>query len=277
MKLLRKLLRYFCSNFHVRGRFRLANSVGKLLAPSNHFETINVYGTYIPIDHSIAMYRYVYYGVYEEYFINFLKRILKSGDIVIEPGVNIGYVTAILSSLVGSSGKIFAIEPSRICFEKIQTYLINPNIKLLNKALSDKTGESAFIDKGIVISHGYSTLSEFTKKESGDSEYLIPITSVDDLMLEHMIDHIRLLKLDIEGAELLALKGSSNALSNKKIDYVLVETTFNNENHKTNKLIEHEFFKNGYKPYLMLRNQIKLVDLDSILNSRHDIIWTHLK
>jgi FkbM family methyltransferase len=273
--MIRKLMRFFICNTSIKGRHRLANRVGHILAPKN-IEEINIDGIYLPIDHSIEMYRYVYYGVYEEFFVRLLKRIIRPGDLVIEPGVNIGYITAILSKLVGVNGKIIALEPSKICFKKISNYLSKSNIKLLNKALHDKTGVAYFTDKTKVITHGYSTLSEFTSIEDGDAEYLIPTTTVDDLMIEFSLKHIRLLKLDIEEAELMAINGSSLALSQKRIDFILVETTFQEVYNKINSEIFEKLEGYGYKPYLMGRNELNSVNLRTLNNTRHDIIWSHL-
>jgi FkbM family methyltransferase len=273
--MIRKFMRFFISNTSIKGRHRLANKVGNILAPKET-EEIDINGISLPLDHSIEMYRYIYYGVYEEFFVRFLKRIIRPGDSIIEPGVNIGYITAILSGLIGDNGKIIALEPSKICFEKISKYLLKPNIILLNMALSDKEGEASFTDKEIVISHGYSTLSKFTSKEEGDNKYIIPTTSVDNLAKEFSLDHIRLLKLDIEGAELMAINGSNLALAEKRIDYVLVETTFDEVNHKNNIEISGILESFGYKPFLMARNELIAVNLKSMQNTRHDIIWTHL-
>lgn len=276
MKFLRKALRYFCTTFPVRGRYRLADKLGKVIAPSE-VEYIDVSGTSMPIDHSVAMYRYIYYGLYEEHFVNFLKREIRKGDIVIEPGVNVGFITAVLSGLVGNNGRIIALEPSKICYNKIKNYLVKPNITLLNKALAEKDGQANFTDKDIVISHGYSTLSEFTEKEDNDNEYAIDTTSIDSLFASYSLATIRLVKLDIEGAELKALQGASNALSKRAIDFILVETTFDEKYDSVNREIGELLKGYGYSPFLMESNSLVKVDYFSLKNTRHDIIWTYLK
>jgi len=276
MKILRILLRAFTTSFHVRGRHRLANKLGNILAP-NAEEQIDIDGIKLPIDHNIAMYRYIYYGVYEEEFVSLLRRIIKQGDVVIEPGANVGYITAILSSLVGENGKVFSLEPSNICYKKIVSYLTKPNIILMNYAIADIDGELNFIDKEIVISQGYSAFSEFAGKRETDNEYLIPTITVDTLIAKNNLKQIKLLKLDVEGAELMALKGASKALSNKQIDYILVETAFIDVYKSLNQEVHVILTKSGYDCYLMTTNGLKKFDFTKEEGSRHDVIWTCLK
>ena len=233
-------------------------------------------GMHIPIDHSLAMYRYIYYGLYEEEFIRFLKRVVRTGDVIIEPGMNIGYITSVLSGLVGDKGKVIALEPSRICFSKVQGYLSAPNIILLHKALIDEDKNVSFTDKSIVIELGYSAVSELTITDPKDNVYEIPGISVDTLMESYQVKNIRFLKLDIEGSEHIALKGAENALSRKAIDYILVESLFDEENKEINELISEQLSRHGYKPYLMKRNRIQPIQLSDLYGKRLDLIWSHL-
>ncbi len=273
MRIFRTSLRAFCAAFPIRGRHRLANSVGKILSPANE-EIINIGGIQFPVDHHVEMYRYIYYGIYEEYFVNLLKRIVKQGDIIIEPGANVGYITSLLSELVGKNGKVYSMEPSKICFKKIATYLNKDNIQLMNVAIADIDGKLNFVDKDIVIEHGYSTFSKFSGKKENDSEYEIPTITVDTLMVQNKIQRARLLKLDVEGAELMALNGAKKTLKEKRIDYILVETVFRDDCKKLNEEIYEVLVSNGYTPYLMKKNTLSTFDYKKENHSRHDVIWT---
>lgn len=273
MRIFRKTLRSFCTVFPIRGRHRLANSVGKMLSPAKD-EIINIGGVQFPVDHHVEMYRYIYYGVYEEYFVNFLRRTIRPGDCVIEPGANVGYITSLLSGLVGKNGKVYSLEPSRICFKKIATYLNKDNIKLMNVAIADIDGKLNFVDKEVVIAHGYSAFSTFSGKGGSDTEYEIETITVDTLMSVNKMDQVRLLKLDVEGAELMALKGAKKALAEKKIDYILVETLFREDCKQINDEIYELLTKEGYRCYIMKRNTLVSFDFSKENNSRHDVIWT---
>lgn len=271
--MIRILLRWFCTTFPIRGRHRLANVLGKQLAPQLE-ETLDIGGIAFPVDHSIEMYRYVYYGVYEEFFVNFLRRIIKPGDMVIEPGANVGYISAILSSLVGEHGKVYSVEPSRICYAKLEKYLTKQNITLLNKAIADVDGELDFIDTDRVVTRGYSALAAFMDKSDSGSKYSIPAITVDTMANQFGIPRIKLLKLDVEGSELIALRGGMKMLSNKSIDYILVETSFEDATKNGNLAAFQLLSGYGYSCFTMTRNELKPLDFFAETNSRHDVIWT---
>ena len=52
------------------------------------------------------------YGEYSESELSLLRQFIRSGDTVIDVGANIGDLTVPLSQMVGSAGRIYAIEAS---------------------------------------------------------------------------------------------------------------------------------------------------------------------
>lgn len=247
-----------------------------MLAP-NEVEVIKLNDVSFPIDHKLEFYRYMYYGVYEERFVKHLKKVVRKGDIVIEPGVNVGYVTAVLQGLVGDTGKIYGLEPSITCFNKITKYLKSSNIELMNMALSNQDGQAYFVDTPRVISKGYSFLSSVGVKSEIDNEYLIDTITVDTLCKMNAIQSVRYLKLDVEGAELMSLQGAVGMLEKKKIDYILIETTFSEENTGMNTEMQTLLRGYGYKPYFLANDKLQAADLSHLFNMCQDIIWTHLQ
>ena len=51
---------------------------------------------------------------------------VKNGDVVLEIGANIGYVSMFLAKYVGENGKVYALEPAPRNYE-----ILKKNIKLL--------------------------------------------------------------------------------------------------------------------------------------------------
>lgn len=132
---------------------------------------------------------------------------IKKGDTVIDTGTNVGYISALQSNLVGDKGRVFSIEPSRQCFNLIKNYLIASNITLLNSALYNENVTKKFVDKANVVSSGYSALNEYKDQLEGDDSYDIKTITLKTLYDHYSPSKIKFLKLDIEGAELAALKG----------------------------------------------------------------------
>ena len=51
-------------------------------------------------------------GIYEKYTTEYFKKIVKSGQVVVDVGAMIGYYTLIAAEIVGENGKVFAFEPA---------------------------------------------------------------------------------------------------------------------------------------------------------------------
>ena len=73
--------------------------------------------------------------------ITLITSIVKPGFNILDIGANIGFYTQIFSNLVGPNGTVHAFEPEATNFNYLQQNLrTNKNVKLINKAVSDKTG-----------------------------------------------------------------------------------------------------------------------------------------
>ncbi len=57
-------------------------------------------------------------------------------------------------------------------------------------------------------------------------EITVDVTTIDDFASQHAIDHIDILKMDIQGGELLALKGAPHLLASRAIDLIFLEVAF---------------------------------------------------
>lgn len=54
----------------------------------------------------------------------------------------------------------------------------------------------------------------------------VPVTTLDDYCRRHAIERIDVLKMDIQGAELAALRGAETLLRDRRIDAIFTETFF---------------------------------------------------
>jgi len=158
--------------------------------------------------------------IHEKATTELFKKIVKKGDTVVDLGANIGYFTLLASSLVGPKGKVFAFEPE----PKNYNYLIK-NIKLNNykqttafqKAISDKNG----MTKLFICSYdtGHHTIKQSNGIEAykhgrvlGKEEFIDIETVTLDEFFKNNEKSIDVIKMDVEGAEFLALKGMDRVL-----------------------------------------------------------------
>ena len=170
------------------------------------------FGTRHKIQFPDKIQRYIFYfGVWEPAITAFIRGILAPGDKFVDIGANIGYYTCLAARLVGPSGAVYAIEASSSTYE-----LLLENLNL-NELENVRTYNNAIFDKE-------ETLRLFKNKESniGRTNILkeLPggsVEEVDALPLHQLIDletlfKVRLVKIDVEGAEWFVMKGISSHL-----------------------------------------------------------------
>lgn len=126
---------------------------------------------------------------------------IKKGSTIIDIGAGIGEFSILASELVGSDGKVIAIEPSPEDFDTLLKNLKEnecTNVIPINKALSDKPGVLELEFKG--------------KKFSCDSDSLINIIENSGVDLRT----IEFIKMDIEGGEKFVIPSSIDIIKNIK-------------------------------------------------------------
>ena len=171
----------------------------------------------------------------------FFSDYLKEGDAVIDIGSNIGTVTLQSSVKVGSSGKVYSIEPN----PKIFDFLLDnirfnnkDNIKTFNTALGDSDGEIYFSDK---ISDVVNTIIQ------NGSGIKVKITTLDKLFPKD--DVIDLLKIDVQGYDKFVFLGSKNILKKTKcVHFPVIREHYQNFGYDYKEIFE--FLKNsGFELY----------------------------
>jgi FkbM family methyltransferase len=142
---------------------------------------------------------------YEQEFRR-LDQWVRQGDIVLDVGANVGNYTARLSELVGPSGRVYAFEPVPDTFALLSANMARyplRNISLFNAAVSDQAGicgMSLPTAEGGLENPYMAHLAE----RSEAAEFSVFCLAVDALALP---GPVTLVKVDVEGHELEALKG----------------------------------------------------------------------
>ncbi|MBF0193639.1 MAG: FkbM family methyltransferase [Magnetococcales bacterium] len=143
-------------------------------------------------------------GVYEPFETALFKKWIKPGDTVIDIGANIGYYTLLFAKLVGPQGKVYAFEPDPTNMDLLRKNVeVNgyKNVVIEQKALSEKSGTiQLYLNEG--------NKSDHRIFDSGDGRKAINIetVSLDEYFSDKQVD-IDLIKIDIQGAEIIALQG----------------------------------------------------------------------
>lgn len=151
------------------------------------------------------------FGVYENYETEIFRQFCKPGATVVDIGANVGLYTAIAASCVGKTGKVIAIEPHPESFQYLRK-TIEANglsqVNAFNAALGDRRQVvSLFLtDENKADSRIYDATG---KRRQIDTQ----MSNLDHLLEESGIDAVQLIKMDIQGAEGLALRGMLGTLA----------------------------------------------------------------
>jgi FkbM family methyltransferase len=143
---------------------------------------------------------------YEPGTFGFLREWCRPGDAVLDLGAHIGLFTVLMSRLVGSAGRVFSFEPTPytcgVLRETIRINLCESNVEVVQKAVSKGSGRATFFDTGDVVSNANSLV----RTQRCEGEISVETVSIDDSVPRGLA--VRLMKIDVEGAELDVLRGA---------------------------------------------------------------------
>lgn len=157
----------------------------------------------------VAMSGYLVLGSYEPETIKHFKDSLKEGATAVDIGTNIGYYTIIAGKKIGPRGKVFAYEPNRDSFNLLkQNIEINNfcNVTPVNIALSDSLGKRVLYFGDNKCTHSFAD-----NRKTGKNE-IVATDTLDNSLKKYGSPKIDVLKMDIEGAEILALEGMAETI-----------------------------------------------------------------
>lgn len=197
----------------------------------NKYVTINLDGYKIHLTQSnlaITLFGDRSYGVEDE---SFLSKILRKDSTYVDVGANIGTLVLKGAMLVGKDGHVIAIEAHPRTFKILESNLkLNNcnNIELINSAVGNKKGTVYFSD----------IKADDTNKILTESEKGIKVQiETLDVLLNH-INHIDLLKIDVEGFEKQVFEGGKATLNKSKlIFFESYEKNYSNYDYHTGDII----------------------------------------
>jgi FkbM family methyltransferase len=157
---------------------------------------------------------------YEPAVSRILGTLIQSANAYADVGGNVGFFS-VLPALMNPHCKIFYFEMDRTIRPLlIRNMALNElkadRITIVNAAVGDRDGEIEYLP------HPYSFLAKFGNENIDvyDLKYHAPQIDLDSYFLKAGVDP-DLLKIDIDGAEMSALRGMSRLLTGKKPDLLL--------------------------------------------------------
>lgn len=153
------------------------------------------------------------------------KRLLRDGMTCIDVGAHVGYFTLLAARLVGSAGQVYAFEAEPSTYDVlVRNVQLNQyrNILPLNQAIGDRSGRAE-----LFLSNRSGTgVSRWNRLYSGGElgpSILVTTTTLDEFLAKEGEPRVDLVKMDIDGGEVLALRGMMNLLSRAWAPKLIIE------------------------------------------------------
>lgn len=152
---------------------------------------------------------------------------IREGMVVCDIGAHIGLLTLAAAKRVGPSGRVFAFEPAPDIVRTLRNHVrfngYERTVDVVNAVVGDVTGTTPFYVYGdsMSASLGRDNLDVLSPQRLTDPqlkavEVTMPSTTLDDFARKRTVEP-DLLKIDVEGAELLVLRGARELLTKKAV------------------------------------------------------------
>lgn len=161
-----------------------------------------------------------YFGEQFEWeVVSFCRAFLRPGDLVVDGGANVGMFTYMAWQKVRPTGRVHSFEPlplaAQVLKHNIELNSLQDGVLLYSAAVSDLDGKASMTDDLDVSNHlRFSSGSTASRSE----------TEVDTVRIDSVIREApTLIKLDVEGAELIALMGCAGLICSTPRPVLIVE------------------------------------------------------
>jgi FkbM family methyltransferase len=224
----------------------------------------------------------LHFGVWEPNTSAVIERILSLGDVCVDIGANVGYDTLLASKLVGSQGTVIAIEASPSIFNLLSRNVRENggtgNIRLVQKAVSNAPGVLNLYS-GPPGNRGQTTT---IAGRDFQFETTVEAAALDQILTAEERSRLRLIKMDIEGAETPVMARLLDTLDlYPNLLYLIVEVSFSEQScdifHRmraagfSTYLIENSYNRDWY---IKGRHQLTpLLSVDDLPRAQSDILF----
>lgn len=196
--------------------------VGPYLSGHNHaFTARTVYGGRVSGDQRTVMPRCIYYfGLWEPALTRWIHDTLAPGDGFVDVGANIGYFSVVAGEKIGPEGSVVAIDPSHSVVSKLRANIaLNrlTNVRVVRAAASAAEQRVAFYQAP------WNDAESSTAPLSGlEKAADVPAMPLAELLTPAELRSCRVIKIDVEGAEVDVVAGLMPALDRLRPDAEIV-------------------------------------------------------
>ena len=188
--------------------------------------------------------RIFFEGYYEQALIGWLKASLTPTDVFWDVGANVGAVTLVASRLCA---QVVAFEPDPRTLSLLADNVRHNNrhnIEIVPAALGETPG-AAILHQASHLNTGMSSL--LTDRSSAVGQASVAVVQADQLVRNRPEVTPSVIKIDVEGAEHLVLRGARRLLATGSVRAVIFEDRRSPENQPTNQTAVECLRDAGYR------------------------------
>jgi FkbM family methyltransferase len=214
-----------------RGRYRVMNALSRIVnvpAFAARFPR-GAPGLIFECDLRNSLAREVYFtGQYEPQETALIETLIKPGQTFVDVGAHWGYYSLIASQRVGKEGRVISIEADPRLYSTLERNVGENALKQI-----EPIHVAAAAEVGVLRMSGYNELDDNwgVSKLLGSSVpsidnsnvFDVPTVGIDELLDKRGISTVDVLKMDIEGAEALALRGMETGLRAGRYRTMVIE------------------------------------------------------
>jgi FkbM family methyltransferase len=154
-------------------------------------------------------------GIYEPELQSAIRQLIPPGAVIFDVGANIGYVSLLLAKAAGEGGKVFAFEalPSNVDQLRRNVVLnaMEKRVTVIDRAVTQAPDPVRFL---VHASGGMGKVAGSAgRQDNYESEVTVPGISLDEFVYGQSNPPPNVVKMDIEGGEVLALPGMHRVLT----------------------------------------------------------------
>ena len=188
-----------------------------------------------------------------------LPQLLRRGDIAIDIGANLGYYTRPMADIVGTEGRVYAVEPVPVIFSVLERNVRGRgNVSLMNYALGEQDTTIEMANDSVAEAGYFGTGRNFVSEGKLSMQAIrFSAQMRRGSELFGALEHVDFIKCDIEGYERVVIP-ELRPIIERHHPTVLIET-----DGQTREQIIEIFSAMGYKAYMLMDGHEVKLDAES--------------
>lgn len=154
------------------------------------------------------------YGTYEPHILDLIAKYLKAGDAFVDIGANIGQHSMFAASIVGSEGKIYSFEPIPYIYNQLLDSVKINHFEHIVSAQNIALGTNESTETLYIETNNVGGSSLVAPHGDKIEEIIVQIKKGDDMFKN--IQHINMIKIDVEGYEYEVLSGIQKTITHHR-------------------------------------------------------------